>query len=40
MVQDVEISHEIRGKKIAALKGKTTIKKPIHVAGGIVTVPK
>ena len=40
MVQDIDIVNEIWGKKIAALKGKTTRKKPIHVAGDIFKIPK
>ena len=36
-VQDIDIAHEILGK-IAALKGKTTKKKPIHVTGEIVKI--
>jgi hypothetical protein len=39
-VQDVDTAHHIWGKNIAALKGKTTRKKPIHVAKDFVKVPK
>ena len=39
-VQDIEISHVIWGKNIASLKRNTTRKKPIHVAGYIVIIPK
>ena len=39
-VQDIECAHKIWGKDIAALKGKTTRSKPIHVAGDFVKVPK
>jgi hypothetical protein len=39
-VQDVDTTHIIWGKNIAALKGKTTRKKPIHVAKDFVKVPK
>jgi hypothetical protein len=39
-VQDVEASHKIWGKSVAALKGKTTRSKPIHVAKDFVKVPK
>lgn len=38
--QDVETSHEIWGKNVAALKGKTTRKKPIHVARDFMKIPK
>jgi hypothetical protein len=39
-VEDVDIAHNIWGKNIAALKGKTTQKKPIHVARDFVKIPK
>ena len=39
-VQDINIAHTIWGKNIEALKGKTTMKKPIHVEGEIVKTPK
>jgi hypothetical protein len=39
-VQDVEAAHNIWGKNIAALKGKTTRSKTIHVARDFVKVPK
>jgi hypothetical protein len=39
-VQDVDNAHTIWGKNIAALKGKNTRTKPIHVAGNFVKVPK
>ena len=35
-VQYINFAHAIQGKNIAALKGDTTGKKPIHVAGDIV----
>jgi hypothetical protein len=38
-VQDVDAAHNIWGKNIAALKGKTTRTKPIHVARDFVKVP-
>ena len=37
-VKDIEISHAIWVKKIVALKGNATRKKPIHVAGDIVKI--
>jgi hypothetical protein len=39
-VQDVDVAHKIWGKNIAALKGKTTRKKAIHVAKDSVKIPK
>jgi hypothetical protein len=39
-VQDVEAANPIWDKNIVALKGKTTRKKPIHVARDFVKVPK
>jgi hypothetical protein len=39
-VQDVDTAHHIWGKNIAALKGKTTRKKPIHVARDFVAFHK
>jgi hypothetical protein len=39
-VQDVDASNKIWGKNIAALKGKTTRTKPIHVARDFIKVPK
>jgi hypothetical protein len=39
-VQDVVAANAIWGKNIAALKGKTTRKKPIPVAGNRLRVPK
>ena len=39
-VEDVNVAHKIWGKDIAALKGKTTRKKPISVATDFVKVPK
>jgi hypothetical protein len=39
-VEDITVAHKIWGKDIAALKGKTTRKKPIHVAADYVKVPK
>ena len=38
-VQDIESAHKIWGKDISALKGKTTRKKPSHVAADYVKVP-
>ena len=38
-VQDINISHTIWDKNIAALKGKTTQRKPIPVAGNWLKVP-
>ena len=38
--QDIDIAHAIWGKNIAALKGNTTGKKQIHMAGEIVKIPK
>jgi len=38
-VQDIDIAHKIWGKDIAALKGKTTRSKPIHVARDFVKIP-
>ena len=40
LFQGIDISHTIWGKRIADLKGKTSRKKPIHVAGYIVKIPK
>ena len=40
MVQDIDISHTIWVNNIAALKGKATRNKPIHLAGEIVKIPK
>jgi hypothetical protein len=37
---DVDVAHTIWGKSIAALKGKTTRKKSIPVAGDFIKVPK
>jgi hypothetical protein len=39
-VSDVEVAHKIWGKNIAALKGKTTRKKTIHVARDFIKIPK
>ena len=39
-IQDIDITHIIWGKKIEALKGNTNRKKPIHMAGDIVKIPK
>ena len=39
-VQDIDIANSIWSKKIADLKGNTTGKKPIHVAGNILKIPK
>ena len=39
-VQDIDIAHAIWGKEIAALKGNTTRKKPTHVTGDLVKVPR
>jgi hypothetical protein len=39
-VQDVEAAHNIWGENSAALKGKTTRSKPIHVAKDFIKVPK
>ena len=39
-VQDIDVDHNIWGKSVPDLKGKTTRKKPIHVAGELVQVPK
>jgi len=38
-IQDIDIAHKIWGKNIAALKGKTTRSKPIHVARDFVKIP-
>jgi hypothetical protein len=38
-VQDINVAHAIWGKKIAALKGKTTRKNPIPVADSVMRVP-
>jgi hypothetical protein len=38
--RDVDTANIIWGENIAALKGKTTRKKPIHVARDFVEVPK
>ena len=38
--QDIDIEHAICVNKIVALKGKTTRKKPIHMSGDIVKIPK
>jgi hypothetical protein len=38
-VQDIDVAHAIWGKNIAALKGKTTRKKPIPVADSVMRVP-
>lgn len=40
MAQDIDVAHKIWGKNIAALKGKTTWKKPIPVAEDFVKVPQ
>ena len=40
MVQDIDIAHAIWEKNIVDLKGKTKSKTPIHVAEGIVKIPK
>ena len=40
MVQDIEIAYAIWGKNIADLKGNTTRKKTIHVAGENFEIPK
>ena len=40
IVQDIDIAHDIWGRNIAGLMGKTTRKKPIHMSGGIVKIPK
>ena len=39
-VQDIGIAHAIWGKKIADLNVETNRKKPIHVAGDLVKIPK
>ena len=39
-VQDIDTAHTIWGKIIVALKGKTTRKETIHLAGEIVKTPK
>ena len=39
-VDDVKIAEAIYGKDICALKGKTTRKKPIHVAESRLAIPK
>ena len=39
-VQGIDISHEILYKNIVVLKGETTRKKPIHMVGDIVKIPK
>ena len=39
-VQDIEVAHEIWGKDINNLKGKTTRKKPIPVAKDFVKIPR
>ena len=39
-VQDVDVAHAIWGKDIAALKGKTTRRKPIPVADSVMNVPR
>ena len=38
-VQDVEVDQKVRGKKILALKGKTTWKNPNVVARDQVKIP-
>ena len=40
MIQDIDIVHEVWGKNIAALKWKTTRKKPVHVSWNIVKISK
>ena len=39
-VQYIDIANEIWGKNIEAFKGKTTGKKPIHMSGDIIKIPK
>ena len=39
-VRDIDVDHEIWGKDISALKGKTTRSKPTHVAGDLVKIPR
>ena len=38
--QDIQVAHQIWGKDIAALKGKTTRKKSIHLVSDFVKIPK
>jgi hypothetical protein len=38
--KDVDVAHQIWGKNIAVLKGKTARKKAVHVAGDFVKIPK
>ena len=40
MVQDIDVDHNIWVKSVTYLKGKTTRKKPIDVAGDLVQEPK
>ena len=40
MVQDIDVDHNIWVKSVTYLKGKTTRKKPINVAGDLVQEPK
>ena len=40
MVQDIDVDHNIWVKGVTYLKGKTTRKKPIDVAGDLVQEPK
>ena len=39
-VRYIDVAHEIWGKDISALKGKTTRSKPTHVAGDLVKIPR
>ena len=38
--EDVDIAHTIWGKSIAALKGKTTRKKPMPVVSNLIQIPR
>jgi hypothetical protein len=38
--EDIDIALKIWGPDISALKGKTTCRKPVHVASDLVKVPK
>ena len=39
MIQEISVDHNKWGKSVTALKGKTTTKKPIPVAGDLIQVP-
>ena len=38
-VHDIDVAHNIWGKSVTDLKGKTTSKKPTHVVGKLVHLP-